>query len=161
VGPLRDRLVSRIAGLQLQNHVRMLGPKPNEELADWYRAATLFVLPSRSEGLPTVLREAAACGTPFVASRVGGIPEIAHLAPSRLVRPDDAGELAAAIGEMLANPVGHAESVQTSSSLPSHDESAAQLSEILEAHLLHYRMRATHFGSSLSLREFASRSARS
>jgi glycosyltransferase involved in cell wall biosynthesis len=35
------------------------------------------VLPSLSEGVPNVLMESIACGTPFVASRVGGIPEIA------------------------------------------------------------------------------------
>ena len=149
-GPMRKRLESQIAGLQLQDQVKMLGPKPNEELPDWYRAATLFVLPSRSEGLPTVLREAAACGTPFVASRVGGIPEIAHwfqAGSSSLKMP---GELARAIREMIESPLGHQERVAPSRQFPSHDESAAELSEVLEAHLCHHRGRATHLGSSRS-----------
>ena len=155
-GPMRDRLERQIAGLQLQEQVRMLGPKPNEELAEWYRAATLFVLPSRSEGLPTVLREAAACGTPFVASRVGGIPEIAHLVPSRLVQPEDARGLAHAIREMIESPINHQERLGPSRQFPSHDESAAELSEVLEAHLCNYRGRATHLGPSRSPSELAS-----
>ena len=155
-GPMRDRLERQIAGLQLQEQIRMLGPKPNEELPEWYRAATLFVLPSRSEGLPTVLREAAACGTPFVASRVGGIPEIAHLVPSRLVQPEDARGLAHAIREMIERPINHQECVGPSRQFPSHDESAAELSEVLEAHLCNYRGRATHLGSSRSPSELVS-----
>jgi glycosyltransferase involved in cell wall biosynthesis len=134
----------------------MLGLKPNEELPEWYRAATLFVLPSRSEGLPTVLREAAACGTPFVASSVGGIPEIAHLVPSRLVQPEDARGLAHAIREMIERPINHKECLDHFRQFPSHDESAAELSEVLEAHLCIHRQRATHFGPFRSPSELAS-----
>ncbi len=134
-GPMRQGLERRIAALQLQDEVRLLGSRPNEELPEWYRAATLFVLPSRSEGLPTVLREAAACGTPFVASRVGGIPEIADLVPSRLVQPEDARGLAQAMCELIMSPINHHEPAASLRRLPSHEESAAQLSEVLEAHL--------------------------
>ena len=155
-GPMRDQLERQIASLQLQEQVHMLGPKPNDELPEWYRAATLFVLPSRSEGLPTVLREAAACGTPFVASRVGGIPEIAHLFPSRLVQPEDARGLAHAICEMIERPINHRECLDHFRQFPSHDESAAKLSEVLEAHLCIHRQRATHVGPSRSLSDLAS-----
>jgi glycosyltransferase involved in cell wall biosynthesis len=99
-GPLRDALGRRAARLGLAGRVRFTGSRPLEELPSWYRAADLFVLPSRSEGVPNVLLEAASCGTPFVASRVGGIPEIA---PSdALVEAGNAAALADRIERSLA-----------------------------------------------------------
>jgi glycosyltransferase involved in cell wall biosynthesis len=101
-GPLRRSLGRRIARLGLDDRVRLMGPYPHDRLGDWYRAADLFVLPSRSEGVPVVLLEAAACGKPFVASRTGGIPEVAHLTPSLLVEPGDPDALALALRDGLA-----------------------------------------------------------
>jgi glycosyltransferase involved in cell wall biosynthesis len=66
-------------------------------------AADVFVLPSRAEPLGVVLLEAMACGTPCVASRVGGIPEIVGAGCGRLVEPDDPGALADAVAEVLAS----------------------------------------------------------
>lgn len=100
-GPLRPSLEGLAAELGLADRVRFLGAIPQVELPRWYRAADVFVLPSHSEGVPNVLLEASACGTPWVASRVGGIPEIAHLGVSRLVPPNAPTELAAAIREAL------------------------------------------------------------
>jgi glycosyltransferase involved in cell wall biosynthesis len=70
-------------------------------LPNWYRSADLVVLPSNSEGVPNVLVEAAACGIPFVATRVGGIPEIAHLSAGELVPPGDPAALAGAMEPWL------------------------------------------------------------
>jgi len=53
-----------------------------------------------------VLLEAAGCETPFVASRVGGIPEIAHLAMSNLVKAGDSEGLAKSIEESLEGNFG-------------------------------------------------------
>lgn len=103
-GPLRAKLEQLAAGLGLAERVRFTGPLPQDTLPDWYRAVDLFVLPSHSEGVPNVLLEASACGTPWVASRVGGIPEVAHLGVSRLVPPNTPAELAAAIRESLSAP---------------------------------------------------------
>lgn len=101
-GPLRASLEyeARVLGL----NASFLGSIPHEELPSHYQAADLFVLPSRSEGVPNVLLEASACGTPWVASNVGGIPEIAHFGASRLVEPDNVAALATAIREMLDAP---------------------------------------------------------
>ncbi len=100
-GPLRPALQEQAARLGLGERFRMLGALPQGELPDWYRAADVFALPSHSEGVPNVLLEAAACGTPFVASRVGGIPEIEGIGPSELVPPNDPVALAEALGRFL------------------------------------------------------------
>src|SRR5262249_52942926 len=100
-GPLRHELERQVVRCGLADRFRLLSPTPNDQLPDWYRSATVFGLPSHSEGVPTVLLEAAGCGTPFVASRVGGIPEISTVVPSRLVPPGDVGALAEALREFL------------------------------------------------------------
>jgi glycosyltransferase involved in cell wall biosynthesis len=84
--------------------VTFAGYVPHADLPDWYRAANLTVLPSRSEGVPNVLLESIACGTPFVASRVGGIPEVADPLVDRLVAPNDRDALADAIVHSLTSP---------------------------------------------------------
>jgi teichuronic acid biosynthesis glycosyltransferase TuaC len=75
-GPERPRLQAQIERLGLAERVRLLGAVPNAALCDWYCAADLFLLPSSREGLPNALLEALACGTPVLASAVGGIPEV-------------------------------------------------------------------------------------
>jgi glycosyltransferase involved in cell wall biosynthesis len=101
-GPLAGPLQARVERLGLRDRVTLLGAKPQSELADWYRAADVFVLPSHSEGVPNVLLEASACGTPCVATRVGGIPEISDRGDIRLVPPADPAALAAAVRAVLA-----------------------------------------------------------
>lgn len=78
-----------------------VGVQPNEKVPLYLRAADVLVLPSYSEGMPTVLVEAGACGLPIVATAVGGIPEL--LGPDRgwLVPPRDVAALAAALRSAL------------------------------------------------------------
>ena len=101
-GPLRRDLVAQAEARRLATHITFVGAKLHQELPDWYRAADLTVLPSRSEGLPNVLRESLACGTPFVASDVGGINEIADPSCCLLVPPEDPTSLADALAQSLA-----------------------------------------------------------
>ena len=103
-GPLRGTLEKQAAELGLAEQVRFVGSIPQTELPQWYRAADVFVLPSRSEGVPNVLLEASACDTPWIASNVGGIHEIAGRGRSRLVPPNDPTALATAIAEVLTTP---------------------------------------------------------
>jgi glycosyltransferase involved in cell wall biosynthesis len=129
-GPLRPHLERQVAKLGLTETVRFLGGKPHGDLPQWYRAADLVVLPSRSEGIPNVLLEAAACGTPFVASRVGGIPEIAHLGMSQLVPSGDADALAGAIKQQLSVLINGAG--RTAGRLRGHREAADEITALLE-----------------------------
>jgi glycosyltransferase involved in cell wall biosynthesis len=75
-GPLRPVLEALIRNEHLEGRVILVGPRPNEELALWFSAADVSCLTSCREGCPNVLMESIACGTPVVATRVGGVPEL-------------------------------------------------------------------------------------
>ena len=77
-GPYRAELERLIKSLGLQERVQLLGKRHNEDLPFWFCAASLSCLSSSREGWPNVVTESLACGTPVVATRVGGIPEILH-----------------------------------------------------------------------------------
>lgn len=96
-GPLRPELERRCSALSIADRVRFVGAVSHASLPDWYRAADWTILSSRSEGVPNVLLESSACGTPFIAPRVGGIPEIADPLVDRLVAAADPAALADAI----------------------------------------------------------------
>lgn len=66
--------IARVKGLE--NRVRFLGNLKQQELVEIYSAADILVLASSREGMPNVLLEAIACGTPVVSTRVGGTPEL-------------------------------------------------------------------------------------
>jgi D-inositol-3-phosphate glycosyltransferase len=68
-----DGLLALAGQLGLAGLVRLEPPCPQPELADWYRAATLVMVPSYSESFGLVALEAQACGTPVVAAAVGGL----------------------------------------------------------------------------------------
>ncbi|MGC1482760.1 MAG: glycosyltransferase family 4 protein [Candidatus Acidiferrum sp.] len=77
-GPLRSELEALVRDLKLQDRVCLPGKRPNDELPQWFNAAEVSLLTSAREGWPNVVTESLACGTPVVATRVGGIPEILH-----------------------------------------------------------------------------------
>lgn len=128
-GSSRGDLESRAARLGLAKAVTFVGKVEQARLPDWYRAADLSVLASRSEGVPNVLRESLACGTPFVATRVGGVHEIAAGTTCRLVPAEDPRALAEAIAASLAEPRG---SSSTRAYL-TWQESTQQLVDVLVA----------------------------
>jgi len=67
------RLDGLAGELGLADRVRFEPPCPHRDLADWYRAATLVLVPSHSESFGLVALEAQACGTPVAAAAVGGL----------------------------------------------------------------------------------------
>ncbi len=102
-GDLEDRLRAQIATLNLEDVVHLVGFV--SPLGPAIAGAAVFALASRYDGMPTVLLEAMAVGTPVVATRVSGIPEL--IPEDRfglLVPPDDASALAGAIERLLNDP---------------------------------------------------------
>lgn len=101
-GPLRTTLEKLATELGLSERVTFLGYRTRTEIASLMRRAKVLALPSSSEGYPLVIAEALACGTPVVASRVGGIPEIV-VSPDAgaLIAPNDTRELADALFAQL------------------------------------------------------------
>ena len=104
-GPERAALQAQIDQLGLADRVRLLGPQPHAALRDFYCAADIMVLASSREGWANVLLEAMACGTPVVASRIPGNPEVVRARAAGLIMDDNnpAG-LAAAVRDLLAAP---------------------------------------------------------
>jgi teichuronic acid biosynthesis glycosyltransferase TuaC len=95
----------RAAELGLKDHVRFIGPQPHADLGQWFNAANLSVLASRSEGCPNVLLESLACGVPVVATDVGGVPEIIRSGVDGVLAPyGDLPALRAALETALARP---------------------------------------------------------
>lgn len=104
-GPERARLQRQVADLGLQGRVTLAGALPNDQLARWYSAADALVLASSREGWANVLLESMACGTPVVASRIWGTPEVVTTAAAgRLVDDRTGAGFARALADLLAAP---------------------------------------------------------
>jgi D-inositol-3-phosphate glycosyltransferase len=78
----------RVAALGLGDAVRFVGAQPQERLREWYVAADVTVLPSYYESFGMVALEAMACGSPVVASRVGGLQSTVRDGVTGLLVPE-------------------------------------------------------------------------
>ena len=104
-GPSRNALEKETADLGLQSRVIFLGTLSREAVAGLLRQADLMVLNSTYEGLPHVVLEAFAAGTPVLATRVGGTPEVVeHDVSGWLIPSGDEAELGRAIRLLLEDP---------------------------------------------------------
>lgn len=108
-GPLRAELKRNIAQMNVRNRIVIKSELSDHEIQDEYSRASIFVLPSTSqggvEGFGIVLLEAMAAGVPIIASNTGGIPEVLDNGRcGLLVTPNDAPALANAIAELSGNP---------------------------------------------------------
>jgi glycosyltransferase involved in cell wall biosynthesis len=89
---------SDAGSIKAQVPVHWLGQMKSEAMADAYRAADVFALPSMYENLPNMIAEALACGTPAVAFDVGGIGDlITHRINGYLAKPFEVDDLAAGL----------------------------------------------------------------
>jgi glycosyltransferase involved in cell wall biosynthesis len=101
-GKYRGMLEARAERLGIAGRVAFTGALPGAQaVREHLDKADLFVLPSRTEGLPRALIEAMARGLPCIASAVGGIPEL--LPGDDLVPPGRAAELSSKITEVIAD----------------------------------------------------------
>ena len=98
----------RAAALGLGDAVTFVGAQPQERLRDWYVAADVTVLPSYYESFGMVALEAMACGSPVVASRVGGLQTTVRDGETGLlVAEGDPCALAETITRVLADGALH------------------------------------------------------
>lgn len=102
----QQRLQHLAASRSVAGRVAFVPPQAHELLSSYYRAADVCVVPSRSESFGLVALEAAACGTPVVASAVGGLSTlVADGRTGFLVEPSDPAELAARVRRLAEDPL--------------------------------------------------------
>ena len=103
-GPLEGELQARLHELGVADRAELLGYQPiHDGLLERYRAANAFLHVSWTEGMPQVLLEAFASGTPVVATAVGGVPEAAGDA-ALLIPPGDPDAAVRALERLASDP---------------------------------------------------------
>ena len=100
-GPDRAAFEALVAARGLRGAVAFVGARPARA---GFALGSLLVVPSLAESLPYIVLEAAAAAIPFIATRVGGVPEILGLYSAELVAPNDPAALARAIAQALREP---------------------------------------------------------
>lgn len=104
-GPERGKLLRLASKLGLADRVRFVGVISHQDLASLYSAVDALVLASSREGWPNVLLEALACGTPVIATRNWGTPEIVSAPEAGLLVDQRTPEaIAEAIGRLFEAP---------------------------------------------------------
>lgn len=104
-GNMERYLKEMVRSIGLGDRVRFCGPVSHEDLSWYYSAADVSVLASSREGMPNVLLESLACGTPVVSTRAGGAPEVVRGEVSgKLVDKREPAAIANAISSLLTAP---------------------------------------------------------
>ena len=100
------RVHALAAELGVAPQIHWVSPRRHERLADYYRAADVCIVPSRSESFGLVALEAAACGTPVVAAAVGGLRSLVRNDHTGfLVEGRDPADFAAPVERLLADEI--------------------------------------------------------
>jgi glycosyltransferase involved in cell wall biosynthesis len=103
-GELQGQLQRMAKAGGLEDRVTFVPRQDHTALPVFFSAADVFCLPSRNEGCPNVLLEAAACGVPSVAARVGGVPDIIHDGIGLMAEPENPRDLAEKLNTALESP---------------------------------------------------------
>ena len=106
-GPYRGALERIVRELRLEGQLQMPGRVPNDALRSWFSAADVSCLASSGEGWPNAITESLACGTPVVATRVGGIPEILHCGELGILVDGTVDSVAAGLVQALGRNWNH------------------------------------------------------
>ena len=131
-GVYRAELDALVREKQLQDRVFLLGNRPNQELGLWFSAADVSCLLSSREGWPNVVSEALACGTPVLATRVGGIPEIITTPEFGMLVERNVQSIAAGLEQALTKPWNRVEIARHSQSR-SWNAVAAEVEDYLKS----------------------------
>lgn len=103
-GELAPQVREAIHQKGLTSRVTMLGALPQAELAQLHRVCNVFVLTSAYEGLPLVVLEALACGTPIVTTATGETPKLLNCESGVVCAERQPEAIASALRDCLAHP---------------------------------------------------------
>jgi len=104
-GEMEGKLTDYIKEPNLKGKVSFVGWIPHDELPKYLNRLKLLVLPSYTEGLPNIILEAMACGTPILATPVGAIPDIIQDGKTGFIMEDNSPEcIAGNIIRTLSHP---------------------------------------------------------
>jgi glycosyltransferase involved in cell wall biosynthesis len=104
-GPLEKPCKELSRNLGIQDLIHFCGPRPPEEIPRWDAAADIVVVPSTAEAFGLAALEAMACGTPVVASNVGGLPDFIQDGENGyLIPPASSEAIAEKVRQLLEHP---------------------------------------------------------
>jgi teichuronic acid biosynthesis glycosyltransferase TuaC len=101
-GPEKQNLESSAKSLDLKNII-FKGSIPHEDMPSYMAASDVLILPSETEGLPTSVQEAMACGIPVIASNVGGISDLISNGVTGYLASNEV-EMGESLREMMSSP---------------------------------------------------------
>ncbi len=131
-GAYRPTLEQLVREKKMQDRIFLFGTRPNEELSLWFSVADLSCLMSSREGWPNVVSEALACGTPVLATRAGGIPEIISSPDLGMLVERNVQSIVVGLERALTKPWNRAEIARHSRSR-SWDAVAAEVEAFLQS----------------------------
>lgn len=139
-GPARSALEKSAPADVLRRHIHFTGALDHNAVARHIAEATVLCLPSYNEGVPNVILEAMACGTPVVATRVGGVPEVVDSGTGIMIDPGRCDELINALDRALSIPWNR-QAIARQSRRFSWEENISALDRLLEEAVLAYDAR--------------------